>query len=69
MRLGFYTEPNFGLRAIANDKNLQREYPNEPTYLHVTGGFGIIFKHVRFEGSVDFSENLIEAIGSTVVRF
>ncbi|MGH7492908.1 MAG: OmpP1/FadL family transporter [bacterium] len=69
MRLGFYTEPNFGLRPISSDGNLQREYPEIATKPHVTGGFGIIFKHVRFEGSVDYSSALFEAIGTAVVSF
>jgi len=69
VRFGFYTEPNFGLQTIAGDANLQQEYPGASTYLHVTAGFGIVFKQIRFEGSVDASENLIEAIGSALVRF
>jgi hypothetical protein len=69
IRAGFYTEPNFGLRPISTDGNLQREYPEVATHPHVTGGFGIIFKHVRFEGSVDYSSTLLEAIGTAVVSF
>ncbi len=69
IRMGFYTEPSFALRPVSSDKNLQQEYPEAATYPHVTGGFGIIFKQVRFEGSVDFSSTLVEAIGSAVVSF
>lgn len=69
IRFGFYTEPNFGLQAVAGDVNLKREYPEESAYLHFTGGIGLILKNVRFEASVDLSSTLVEAIGSAVVSF
>lgn len=69
IRLGFYTEPNFGLRPISTDGNLRREYPEVATHPHMTGGFGIILERVRFEGSVDYSSTLLEAIGTAVVSF
>jgi hypothetical protein len=69
IRFGLYTEPNFGLQAISSDPSLQIEYPDESAHFHFTGGIGVIFKNVRFEGSVDVSSTLIETIGSAVVRF
>ncbi|MDZ7291324.1 MAG: outer membrane protein transport protein [candidate division KSB1 bacterium] len=69
IRCGFYSEPHFGLQAVATDMNLKKEYSDETLQLHFTSGIGIVLKNVRFEGSLDVSSMLIEAIGSAVVRF
>ncbi len=69
IRLGFYTEPNYGLQAVSGDANLKKEYPAQPAHFHFTGGIGLVLKKVRFETSLDLSSTLIEAIGSTVVNF
>lgn len=68
-RLGFYTEPHFGLQAVASDANLKKEYPAQSADFHFTGGIGLVLKKVRFETSLDLSSTLLEAIGSTVVNF
>lgn len=71
LRAGFYTEPNFGLQAAARDANLQREFPDESGFFHVTSGAGVVLNNkVRFEGSVDICPALghIGFIGSTVLR-
>lgn len=69
IRLGLYTEPNFGLQAVSGDANLKKEYPAQSAHFHFTGGIGLVLKKVRFETSLDLSSTLIEAIGSTVVNF
>jgi len=68
-RFGIYRAADFGVRAITNDVNLQREYPAAKQRWHVTGGLGIIIKNFRFEMSLDFSAMNTEAIGSAVVSF
>jgi hypothetical protein len=68
-RLGVYRAAVFGVRATANDANLQREYPATEQRWHATAGLGLIIKNFRFEMSLDFSAEYAEAIGSAVVSF
>jgi long-subunit fatty acid transport protein len=72
IRAGFYNEPNFGLQAAAPDADLQREFPDESSFAHVTAGAGVVFSNrARFEASVDASpaRGQIGFIGSAVLRF
>jgi long-subunit fatty acid transport protein len=70
LRLGFYTQPNFGLIAATSDTNLQREYPDDSPRLHFTSGISVaIQQRVRFEVSLDLSSVSLMSIGSVVVRF
>lgn len=69
VRCGFYSKPEFGLRAQSSEPNLQREYPARAKRLHVTAGAGLIIKNFRFETSLDYAKHSATAIGSAVVSF
>ncbi len=69
LRFGFYHAAEFGIRALARDETLQREYPPLQARGHFTGGLGLIVKSVRFEISLDLSENSQEGLGSVVMSF
>lgn len=69
LRFGFYHAAEFGIHALAQDETLQREYPPLQARGHFTGGLGLIVRSVRFEISLDLSENNQEGIGSVVMSF
>ncbi|MCG3155738.1 MAG: hypothetical protein DKINENOH_02346 [bacterium] len=71
LRLGIYSEPNFGWQAVSRAPAVQREFPDKSGFLHFTSGAGVVLNNkVRFETSLDVSpeRGQISLIGSAVLR-
>lgn len=64
-RFGLRTDPAHRIHSANNDSNMQKLFPEAKTRLHVAFGLGLSLpSNIKFDGSVDLSEDGYELIGS-----
>ncbi|MFQ5708788.1 MAG: OmpP1/FadL family transporter [bacterium] len=70
VRVGFHTDPGHRVYARKNDPDLRRLFPKAIDRVHFTFGLGFILnRNLKIDGSLNYAENGIEFIGSTLITF
>ncbi len=68
LRFGFYTNPGHRIHAANRDPDLNRLFSKPRDRVHFTFGMGIVLTgYLKFDGSIDFSEDGFQLNGSTLL--
>ena len=70
LSIGIFTDPAHVVFTTIDDVNLKRQFPKEEDQIHFTGGVGITLNNnLTFDAALSVSEDIIELLVSTVIRF